>query len=237
MKYIVKTQGKIYTYKHKAYSIEAESPEEAERIAYEKFNKEFAVVDNDLKVAGSSVKYRTYIALAALAISVVLALIGFKSPQMLGAQTIRPDLKSCLYGVIIYLLLIFKIKGITNSFRNITDIILAVLMSLAIGSLLQLLVAKMPFAGFFDLIHLDIRIAVLALAVIAWLGSGILSLICAAIFVGLISYSVSHLGPVLMNFMGILYLVCTAVGIVAYLSSLPALYQGFMDLKAKFVKN
>ena len=58
MKYIVKTQGKIYTYKHKAYSIEAESPEEAERIAREKFNKHYEVADNELKTAVSSVKYR-----------------------------------------------------------------------------------------------------------------------------------------------------------------------------------
>lgn len=236
MKYIVKTQGKIYTYKHKAYSIEAESPEEAERIASEKFNKQYAVADNELKTSVSSVKYRTYIAIAFLSAAVLLALIGFKSPQMVGSQTIRPDLKSCIYGVIIYLLMLFKMKGLTNTFRNWMDLVLAVLMSLVIGSLLQILVAKVPFANVFSLIKLDVRIVVLILAVIGMLGSGLLSLICLGVFVLLMIYSISHLGPVMMNFRGILYLVCTVIGITAYITSLPSFYQGFMDIRSLFTK-
>ena len=76
MKYIVKTQGKIYTYKHKAYAIEADSPEEAERIASEKFNKQYAVADNELKTSVSSVKYRTYIAIAFLSAAAASSLLS-----------------------------------------------------------------------------------------------------------------------------------------------------------------
>ena len=109
--------------------------------------------------------------MAALIIADVLALIGFRSESFMNNQVIRPDLQSVLYGACIYLVLLFKMKGLTNTFKDWVDIVLALLMSILFGSFLQLLVAKMPFAGFFSRVKLDIRIFVLALAVIAWLGS------------------------------------------------------------------
>jgi hypothetical protein len=81
---------------------------------------------------------------------------------------------------------------------------------------------------------MDVRIVVLILAVIGWLGSGLLSLICIGVFVLLMIYSITHLGPVMMNFKGILYLACTIIGVTAYITSLPSFYQGFMDIRSLF---
>ena len=172
--------------------------------------------------------------MAALIIADVLALIGFRSESFMNNQVIRPDLQSVLYGACIYLVLLFKMKGLTNTFKDWVDIVLAFLMSILFGSFLQLLVAKMPFAGFFSMVKLDIRIFVLALAVIAWLGSGILSLICLAAIGSLIFYSITHLGPVMLNVKGILYMAASLISIAAYVYALPAFRQGIMELKAIF---
>ena len=112
MKYIVKARGSVIQKKSIAYAIEADSREEAEQKAKEKFNKAYEVSDNQLTVSGTSVNILSYVSLAALAIAVLIALIGFKSEGILKDKVIRPDLKSCLYGLGMYLVLIvYMIKA------------------------------------------------------------------------------------------------------------------------------
>lgn len=235
MKFNVQTQGTVLARRQKVYKIEADSREEAEREARTRFEKEFTVAEGtSVSAKGSQITICNYIAMAALIIADVLALIGFRSESFMNNQVIRPDLQSVLYGAGIYLVLLFKMKGLTNTFKDWVDIVLALLMSILFGSFLQLLVAKMPFAGFFSMVKLDIRIFVLALAVIAWLGSGILSLICLAAIGSLIFYSITHLGPVMLNVKGILYMAASLIGIAAYVYALPAFRQGIMELKAIF---
>ena len=236
MKYIVKTHGKVIEKKSIAYAIEADTREEAEQKALEKFNKAYDVSNNELSVSSSSVGMMSWGSLVALAIAVVISLIGFRSKAFLNNQTIRPDLRSCLYGIGMYLVLLFKMKGIKNAFRNWMDVVLGILMSLLLGSLLQILIAKVPFSGFFSLIKVDIRLFVLGLAVIAMMGTSLLGLICTLIIIGLMAYSISHLGPVMMNVKGIIHLVCALVGTIAYFGSIPVLYQTVMDIKDKLIR-
>ncbi len=236
MKYIVKARGSVIQKKSIAYAIEADSREEAEQKAKEKFNKAYEVSDNQLTVSGTSVNILSYVSLAALAIAVLIALIGFKAEGILKDKVIRPDLRSCLYGLGMYLVLLFKMKGIKTAFRSWIDIVLGILMSLVLGSLLQIMIAKVPFSGFFNLIKVDIRLVVLIIALIGMMGSSLLSLICLLIIAGLMTWSISHLTPVLMNFKGILYLACALTGTIAYLASIPVLYQAFMNLKDKIFK-
>lgn len=235
MKFNVQTQGTVLARRQKVYKIEAASRQEAEKEARARFEKEYNVAEgSSISAKGSQITVCNYIAMAALLIADILALIGFRSESFMNNQVIRPDLQSVLYGAGIYLVLMFEMKGLANTFKDWIDIVLALLMSVLFGSFLQLLVAKMPFAGFFSMVHLDIRIAVLVLAVIAWLGSGILSLICLAMIGSLIFYSITHLGPVMLNIRGILYMAASVIGIAAYVYALPAFRQGIMELKAVF---
>ena len=236
MKYIVKAHGKVIEKKSIAYAIEADTREEAEQKALEKFNKAYDVSNNELSVSSTSVEMMSWVSLVALAIAVLISLIGFRSKAFLNNQTIRPDLRSCLYGIGMYLVLLFKMKGIKNAFRNWMDVVLGILMSLLLGSLLQILIAKVPFSSFFSLIKVDIRLFVLGLAVIAMMGTSLLGLICTLIIIGLMAYSISHLGPVMMNVKGMIYLVCALVGTIAYFGSIPVLYQTVMDIKDKLIR-
>lgn len=171
MKFNIQTQGTVLARRQKVYKIEAASRQEAEKEARARFEKEYNVAEgSSISAKGSQITVCNYIAMAALLIADILALIGFRSESFMNNQVIRPDLQSVLYGAGIYLVLMFKMKGLANTFKDWIDIVLALLMSVLFGSFLQLLVAKMPFAGFFSMVHLDIRIAVLVLAVIAWLG-------------------------------------------------------------------
>ncbi|MDO4415759.1 MAG: hypothetical protein Q4C20_11845 [Erysipelotrichaceae bacterium] len=118
MKFIVNTKGKVYDYKQVAYSVNAETKEEAERIALERFNDEYVVADGDLSAKASDVNIRVIVALAALSVACILAFIGFRTGTAKNAAVVRPDLTSLLYGAGVYLILMFKFKGVKISSQS-----------------------------------------------------------------------------------------------------------------------
>lgn len=243
MKYIVNTQGKVYEYKQVAYSVNAETKEEAERIALQRFHDDYIVADDEFCASASGVKMRVIAALAGLSVACILALIGFRSGTTRNPVTIRPDFASILYAAGIYLILLFKFKGVKNvlsmkeiseSFKDWKDIVMALLMILLIASFIQLLFSQMKIGFKFLSFNMDLRLLALGLALIAYFSSGLLSLICFVLFCLLSRMSISGLSAVLGNVQGILFLTASLVGIVAFISSKSSLYQGILNVKAFF---
>lgn len=242
MKYIVKTKGKVYDYKQIAYAVEAESREEAEQAARERFCADYIPADEVIEASASGVKIGTMAALVTLAAAAVLAFIGFKTGTTRSASVIRPDLMSLVYGAGVYLILFIKFKGFKNLLnmkwwaevlKSWENIVLAVLMIILIASLIQLMFSQMKVGFSFLSFHMDMRVLALVLAAVAYFGSGILSLICLLLFLLLSKMSLSGLAAVLGNIRGFLYLGCALIGVITYMSTQPALYQSIMNVKAK----
>ncbi len=217
--------------------------EEAERIAEERFRKEYIVPDDSLRADAAGVRYQTWIALIALGAAAVLSLIGFKTGSGKNAAVIRPDLLSLLYGAAVYVILLMKARGVKNlldwnewkeAFANYESFALAALMIILIASFIQLLFSQMKVGFSFLSFHMDFRMIALALALIAYFGSGLLSLISLALLLILSKASISALTGILSDMKGILFLFFAAVGIIAYLAASPAYHRGMMHLKALF---
>ncbi|MBE6108940.1 MAG: hypothetical protein E7194_00815 [Erysipelotrichaceae bacterium] len=243
MKYIVRTEGKVLDYRQTAYTVNTQSREEAERIAEERFRKEYIVPDDSLRANAAGVRYQTWIALFALGAAAVLSLIGFKTGSGKNAAVIRPDLLSLLYGAAVYVILLMKARGAKNlldlnewkeAFASYESFALSALMIILIASIIQLMFSQMKVGFSFLSFHMDFRMIALALALIAYFGSGLLSLISLALFLILSRFSISALTGILSDVKGILFLVFASVGIIAYLGTSPAYHKGMMRLKALF---
>lgn len=241
MKFIVNTKGKVYDYKQVAYSVNAETKEEAERIALERFNDEYVVADGDLSAKASDVNIRVIVALAALSVACILAFIGFRTGTAKNAAVVRPDLTSLLYGAGVYLILMFKFKGVKNffsikeiseSFKDWKEIALSLLMVVLIASFIQLLFGQMQVGFKFLSFNLDLRLLALGLALIAYFGSGLLSLICLVLLCLMSKISLSGLSTAFGSVQGILFLTASFIGVTAFISSKSSLYQGILNLKA-----
>ncbi len=241
MKYIVKTKGKVYDYKQIAYSINADSKEEAERIAQERFRKDYTVADNELSASASGVNISVLISLAALAVACVISFIGFRAGTAKNAAVIRPDFMSLLYGAGIYLILLCKFTGFKKMispgfwkgmFSDWKEPVLALLLIIVIGSFIQLLFSQMQVGFKFLNFHADVRVLALILALVAYFGSGILSLICLGLLLLLSKASLSTMAAALGNVKGLIFLACAAAGIITYVSSQPGLYQSFLNVGA-----
>lgn len=245
MKYIVRTQGKVFDYKQTAYTVNAENKEEAERIAKERFAKEYILADEEPQAAASGVRFRILAGLVSLSIAAVISFIGFRTGTTRNPSVIRPDLTSLLYAAGIYVILLFKFRGVKNLmkadewkeiFKSRESIAMAVLMIILIASFIQLMFSQMKIGFSFLSVNMDLRVLALGLALIAYFGSGILSLICLALLLILSKISISGLGAILGNLKGIIFLAAAAVGLFAYVSSQPYLYQAFMNA-GTFIRN
>ena len=173
--------------------------------------------------------------MAALIIADVLALIGFRSESFMNNQVIRPDLQSVLYGACIYLVLLFKMKGLTNNLQRLgryrpgpSDEHSVRFFPAA--ACRKNAVCRFLLKGQTGHPHFRPGAGCHCLARF----SGILSLICLAAIGSLIFYSITHLGPVMLNVKGILYMAASLISIAAYVYALPAFRQGIMELKAIF---
>lgn len=234
MKYIVKAQGKVLDYKQTAYEINADSREEAENIARERFGKEYISADQEIRTSASGIRWNMLVAIIALSAAVLIALIGFRS----GKNVIRPDLTSIMYAAGVYVILLFKVKGLKNllnikdwvtAFTSWESIAMAVLMILWIASFIQLMFSNVPVFKLFSF-SMDMRMIALVLALIAYFGSGILSLICLALFFLLSRMSFATLASMLGTVKGFIYLGSSLIGILAYLSARPFLYELLMKM-------
>lgn len=240
MKYIVKTEGKVYDWKQAAYAVEAQSESEAVKIAEERFAKEYIIAGDGLKTSARKVRASVLIALVTLSAAAVISLIGFRTAAR-NPVTIRPDMMSLLYGALVYLILLVKFKGAKNLLKADTwkemtgrweNIVLAGLVIVLFASVIQLMFSEMKVGVSFLSVNLDLRVLALGLALIAYFTNGGLSIICFVLFFLLSKASISGLIPVLSNVKGMVFLACAFIGIISYLSAQPALYQSFLNVKA-----
>ncbi|MDO4415760.1 MAG: hypothetical protein Q4C20_11850 [Erysipelotrichaceae bacterium] len=106
------------------------------------------------------------------------------------------------------------------------------LMVVLIASFIQLLFGQMQVGFKFLSFNLDLRLLALGLALIAYFGSGLLSLICLVLLCLMSKISLSGLSTAFGSVQGILFLTASFIGVTAFISSKSSLYQGILNLKA-----
>ena len=234
-KYIVKTQGKVFDIQDKAYEVVARNRNEAEIIAKEMFIEEFPVVDAHLRAKASGITFSTIVAIIALTIAIFPTFIRWVSGH--NVISLRPTLTSCIYAVCLYAGYVVRFKGIKNMFHSWTDIVFCLLLILLFSSFVQALFSTTTLKFFIWEMPFDTKTLILLSVALSWLGFKFMSVICTIV---LFLFSVGNLiglDAAMGSIFGPIYIISSFIGLVSYMSTEPAFYQGFLDFGNSVAKS
>ena len=163
----------------------------------------------------------------------IISIIGFKAGTTRHPVTIRPDIRSCIYAAALYFAMLFKLKGIKDTFKSWIDIAQAILVIIVIASLIRIMFSNVSVPVPFFKIKIDITTLMVCLVVIAWISNGLTNLVVLGLLIVLMRYSAGNAGEILSGFKGWLFIGCTVIGIITYVSQLPGFYQLISSVKLK----
>lgn len=246
MQYLVHTCGDVVETQEKAYVIQASSEEEANEIAKRNFNEEYCVVNEEVYTKTSKRTIRSIITFAFLLIPIMLSFISWKNGH--DTISISPDYISCLYAALFYLAFIVRVKGISKAVGSWIDIVFCVLIIALFSTFVKtILVTKTINLLWVKEISIDTSIVFPIALILTWLGLKVVGMICIAGVSVVALWNIGMLSEAMGYVYGMIYIICTFVGILMYLSVEPAvtgafpnykrmLKRGMNDLKNNFVE-
>ncbi len=226
-RYIVKTQGRVLDYQGKAYEIIARSPNEAVQIANEQFNEDYPVADNMIYSKAKNVSWLTILSGISLLIAVIPTFITWTSGHE--KISLMPSLLSCGIAVAFYASYLVRFKGINNSLSNPREVYFFIMLVLLISSFVQALLTETKIKILFITIPIDTKTLLFVLIVLSWLGMRIVSAIGTVILLVLSYSNLVGLSGAMKGFFGPLYIIASFIGIVTYIATEPAFYEGILD--------
>lgn len=235
MQYLVNVSGEVYNKENKTYIIRSSSFENAQTIAAKKFCNEFAVdscevAENPRKRTGKAI-----VSLAFMLVPILLSLIDWK----VGHKTvsINPDYISCLYATLIYATFVVRVKGIKHSVESSIDIFFCIFVVLLLSTFIRtIMVTKTISLLGFENITIDTNILLPVIALLSCFGQKLVSVICMIVVMLFAMFNIINLNEAMGMFFGPLYIICSFVGILLYLSVEPAVEDILYAVRKATVK-
>lgn len=235
MEYLVHTGGEVTTFQNKSYVINAKSEADALEIAKENFGSEFNCEEFSVLTQTYTRKKRAVFACILMIIAIIIACIPFDSGWWIfkTKQTfLKPNLESCLWAIGFYSIFVIRFKGIKRTVATPLDIVMCVLTVLLLSTLFSMLLDAPSVLG------LEV-ISPVMLLVIACIGSllgvKLVSAICLSLVI-IIAVSNISLASNAMDLWGVVYAMCSFVGVLLYLSVEPSVLEALPQVKKSFSK-
>lgn len=230
MQYVVRVSGEVLAEQNKVYVVESKTIEEAQDVAAQNFCDDFTVKSDSLCVKLNKRTHKAIAALIIMLIPIVLSFIEWKDGH--NTVLIRPDYTSCLYGVLLYAAFVVRFKGIQKTVSSWIDILFCVFTVLLLSTFARtLLVTKtIRFLIFFK-ISIDTNMILMVSIILSWLGLKIVSLVCMGGVTIFALFNMADLSAAMGAFWGPLYILCSFIGILMYLSVEPACDEALLQMK------
>lgn len=231
--FIVRTDGYVIVPKSKAYALNASSEEEAQFLARNCFAEEFSVYDEKNIYIKSHA--RTGYAITSFIFLIIAILLSF-IPWMKGhdAIWIRPDLLSSIYAILFYSIFVVRFKGIRRTIGSWIDLGFCVVMVLLMASFIRTILLS-PKLSILGVVTIPINTAVLLpiTILLSVIGRKAVSFLC---FVGIAILALCNLVSlnIAMGLYGVVYSICSFIGILLYLYVEPATGEFLMFSKRSF---
>lgn len=229
MQYLVYSSGRVVDRQEKQYIIEAQSEAEAREIARENFCEEFCVIDSEIYTEPCK---RTKLAIGAyfcMAIVIFLSFIDWK----IGHDTIQiaPDYISCFYALLVYVGYVVRFKGIRRTLGSWIDIGFCVVVPLVLASFIRTIFV-VDTVNIFGLIQIPINTSIVfpVAILLSWLGMKLFSVICIGCIILMSLFNIWELSGA-MGVWGIIYIICTFLGMLCYIAIEPTYLESRLYLE------
>ncbi len=147
MKYLVNAKGEITQLHNEVYVVKADSEEEAQEIATNRFREEYNSINETVQIrAFGSRKRNALLAVLFMSIAVIISFCKFgKDFGILGLTLYTKEIylqgggiMAIILGIVVYSVFIIRLKGIEELTQSFTDVALCVLSILLFASLFNL---------------------------------------------------------------------------------------------------
>ena len=226
-KYIVKTQGRVFDVQDKAYEVVARNKNEAETIAKNMFIEEYPVIDAQINTKASGISFATAIAIVTLIAAILPTFIRWVNGH--DVISLRPTMLSCLYAIALYSGYLVRFKGIPNMFHSWTDAVFCPLLVLLFSSFVQALFSTTTLKFFGFTLPFDSKTLLMVSVLLSWLGFRFMSVVCTVVLFLLSIGNLLGLDAAMGSIFGPIYIICSFIGLVSYMSTEPAFHQGVLS--------
>lgn len=235
MQYVVQVSGEVLDKQNKAYVVDSKTAEEAQLIATQTFCEDFAIESDAVYVKSHKRTYKAIIAFVFMLIPILLSFIGWKNGH--DTISISPDYLSCLYGVLIYAAFVVRFKGIQRTVSSWIDILFCVFTVLLLSTFVKtILVTKtISLLGLAD-ITISTNVVLPVAILLSWLGLKVVSLVCMGGVAIIALFNITALNTAMGTIFGPLYIICSFIGIMMYLSVEPAFVETLLQVRNVAVK-
>ena len=235
MQYVVQVSGEVLDKQNKAYVVESKTAEEAQKIATQNFCEDFAIEGNSVYVKSHKRTYKAIIAFIFMIIPIFLSFVGWKNGH--DTISISPDYLTCLYGVLIYAAFVVRFKGIQRTVSSWIDILFCIFTVLLLSTFVKtILVTKTISLLGLKSITISTNIVLPVAIILSWLGLKVVSLICMGGVTIIALFNITALNTAMGTIFGPLYIICSFMGIMMYLSVEPAFVETLHQVKYTAVK-
>ena len=230
MQYLIQVSGDISNKQNKTYVVNSNSLEKAQIIATQNFCNEFDINGDAVFLKPYKRTIKAIASFIFMLIPILLSLISWKSGH--NSISISPDYISCLYGVLFYASFIVRFKGIQRTVNSWIDILFCVFSILLLSSFVKtILVTKtISLLGLTE-ISINTSVILPVAILLSWLGLKIVSLACIAGISVIALFNITALNEAMGMICGPLYVICSFVGIMLYLSIEPAFIDSLSHFK------
>ena len=246
MQYLVNTCGEITTTETKSYLVDAKSKEEAEQIAKEFFKQEYDVEDGYAVYSHTYVNKRTLKVILSCLLMIVAMLVlwipeytndsWWSNLWGTSALNVRPDLISCLCSIIFYAAYVIRFKGINKAVGNFLDVSLTIVGILIFSTFFKIINVSEQFKlfGIIPIPFLSpVNLIIFGLA-LSWIGTKIVSLATFGIVAIIAITNVNTISNA-MGVFGAVYIICSFIGILLWLSVEPCILEAFPQYKKELL--
>ena len=188
------------------------------------FCNEFSADVEMVEIKSDRRTHKAVLAFIFMLIPILLSFINWKNGH--DTISISPDYISTLYGVLIYAAFVVRFKGIPRTVSSWIDILFCVFNVLLFASFVKtiLFTKTITILGIIK-INIDTNILLPVAIILSWLGLKIVSLICIAIITIVALFNITALNIAMGSIFGPLYVICSFIGIMLYLSVEPAFIE------------
>lgn len=240
--FLVQAGGAVATERDKTYVVNAPSgtEEEAQQIASEMFAEEFRCVGE--VYTGKVVKRNgTLWLILFMTVAILLSFVGWKKGH--STVSIRPDMISMMYAVLIYSAYVVRVKGIRKMLESIREIVVCILVLMLFASFVQIFLGTNEFKIFgIELFSFDSKILLLIAFLLSWLGVKFVSVVTLGLVVVCALAKLSIVNEA-MGVWGIVYVLSGFIGIILYLKTEPQVvaalpsYRKSLKAQMSYLKN
>lgn len=239
MEFLVHTSGEVYDIQNKTYVIKASSESQAVEIAKQNFKKEFNCTQINTETQSLKRTKRTFAAGILMFVAIVISLFTYTYKDTFLFFSIErefsfaPSMQSCILAIIFYASYVIRFKGIARTVATTTDIIFCVLSILLLSSVFELILTtdNLNLLGFIPLP--DSLIILIFTIIFSLLGIKLLSVLCM-IFIALTAVSNISIANEAMGFLGVIYILCSFMGLLLYLSIEPTVLEALPKIQKSF---